>query len=115
MAKLTSTTTNKPIKLLEAEYLPPYEIERGDEEKRSDKEGVKTRKSKHGRKQPIHPSVLNLLEDDVTSQESTLPALLLANEASGPEKNLCFSNGPTQLLRHIPMFRFASFPLSKNS
>ena len=112
---MPTSTIIKPIKVYEAEYLPTFEIERGDEDKRSDNDNTKTRKSKHGRKQPIHPSVLNLLEDDVISQESTLPALLLANEASGPEKNLCFSNGPTQLLRHIPMFRFVSFPLSKIS
>ena len=64
--KKSTSTTIEPIKVYEAESLPPVEIERGGEEKKCDNDDNKTRKSKPGRKQPVHPSIFSLLEDEDT-------------------------------------------------
>ena len=107
----STSKTIEPSKVYEAQYLPPVETERGGEEKRSENDENETRRPQRGRKQPAHPVIFSLLNEDVdNSQESTLPALLLTNEPQGPQKNLCFVNSPVQLLRHIPTFRFARFP-----
>ena len=93
---------------------PPVEIERtGDKKNPANQDNRKRTKSLP--KQPVHQSIFTLLDSDEEispdtedlqpkTTNSALPTLLLANETSGINRNLCFMNSPVQLLRQMPTF-----------
>ena len=99
--------------------LPPLEIERAGEKVRANEDNKRSKTvPKQPPKQPVHGTIFTLLEDEDEEirqdsedlqSKTKLPALLLANETSGPNTNMCFVNGPVQLLRHISAFRCAIF------
>ena len=100
---------------LQAVDFPEVEIERAGDKNMTAKQD-NTKRTKKLPKQPVHQSIFSLLdEDEERSQDSedlqpkttnsALPTLLLANETSGHNRNLCFVNSPVQLLRQIPTFR----------
>ena len=98
--------------IVEDGNLPPIEIERVGEQKSSANDDNETEKWKSVPKQPVHETISKLLEDEDLQPKtirSKLPALLLANKTHGIERNLCFTNSPVQLLRHIPTFRCVIF------
>ena len=109
--ELNVTAKNSEL-ILEAGDLPPIEKERVGEKKSSADDDNEIRKSKSVPKQPVHPTIVTLLEDEDLQSKTipTLPALLLANETHGTNRNLCFTNSTVQLLRHIPTFRCVNFP-----